>query len=267
MENDSINNDIADNSHVNSKHISYLEHSEEVIVPVSAKVPDSKLLNGELLNGELPKPLSRNQQRIWNMHLKGMMLIDIAKELGFTQQYIRNTMVVIRRKLGVSVTRTCDNAIKSNLTENRKPEKAAAIMDALSEPDPYISIAESLRNAGLPDAVGSGVVRRLRVRYNGEISELRNLKSKELLDLLNKKIHLALTYMDDQVMASANFRDLAMGITQMVEKHQLLKGEPTQIISDNERKKLHELLPALVAEAQRRGVTLEGKVIEKIIEA
>jgi hypothetical protein len=52
----------------------------------------------------------------------------------------------------------------------------------------------------------------------------------------------------------------------MIEKRQLLRGEPTQIISDAERKKLHELLPLAIAEAQRRGLTLDGQVTERIIE-
>jgi hypothetical protein len=56
-----------------------------------------------------------------------------------------------------------------------------------------------------------------------------------------------------------------LGLGVMIEKRNLLRGEPTAIISDHERKKLHELLPALLEEAKRRGaVTLDekGAVIE-----
>ncbi len=45
----------------------------------------------------------------------------------------------------------------------------------------------------------------------------------------------------------------------MVEKRQLLRGEATVIVSDLERKKLNELLPLLIAEGQRRGITIEGE--------
>jgi hypothetical protein len=93
----------------------------------------------------------------------------------------------------------------------------------------------------------------------------RSLKSGEIVDALNHKIDLALRYMDDKTMSEASFRDLALGTAAMIEKRQLLRGEPTAIISDAERAKLHELLPLAIAEAQRRGLTIEGQVTEKTL--
>ena len=57
-----------------------------------------------------------------------------------------------------------------------------------------------------------------------------------------------------------------MGTAQLIEKRQLLKGEPTQIISVDERKTLNQLLPLLIVEAQRRNVEIPGAVVEKTIE-
>ncbi len=71
-----------------------------------------------------------------------------------------------------------------------------------------------------------------------------------------------LHYLDDKVAGEASARDLAMGISQLVEKQQLLRGMPTAITSDLERKKMLELAPLLIAEAQRRGITIEGQVRE-----
>ena len=70
-------------------------------------------------------------------------------------------------------------------------------------------------------------------------------------------------FFDDKVMAEASARDIMLGIGVMIEKRNLLRGEPTAIISDHERKKLHELLPALIAESKRRGITVEGTVTTK----
>lgn len=39
---------------------------------------------------------------------------------------------------------------------------------------------------------------------------------------------------------------------------QLLRGEPTQIVSIDDRKTLNELVPALVKAAQRRGIIIDG---------
>ena len=66
-------------------------------------------------------------------------------------------------------------------------------------------------------------------------------------------------------MAEASARDLMLGMSALVEKRQLLRGEPTQIISDLERKRLTELLPLLSFEMQRRGITYDGQVTQKVV--
>ena len=94
---------------------------------------------------------------------------------------------------------------------------------------------------------------------------MRDFKTQDLIRKLNERIELALEYMDEKVIAEASFRDLAMGTSALIEKRALLRGEPTVIMSDHERKKMHELLPVLIAEAKRRGLTLEGQ-FEKLPE-
>ncbi len=205
--------------------------------------------------------LTEKQQAIWDLFESGKTRPEIAALLSISVSYISHTLMRIRKKLGVKAVPCGQKPL-----EVTNPEKAAAILDALSEADPYVKISEAFQAAGLPPQVKQALLRRLRVKYNGEITELKALKTAEILELLGKKINLALSYMDDKVMSEASFRDLALGTTAMIEKRQLLRGEPTQIISDNERKKLHELIPSLIAEAQRRGITIEGKVTEKLVE-
>ena len=105
------------------------------------------------------------------------------------------------------------------------------------------------------------MIKRIRTKFYNAVAEVKNLKTNEILDLLGKKIHLALQHIDDKVIAEASFRDLALGTTAMIEKRQLLRGEPTQIISDTDRKKLHELMPILINESRRRTLTLEGTAV------
>ncbi len=146
------------------------------------------------------------------------------------------------------------------------PEKAAAVIDAITEPPgTYENLTEAFKAAGLPKVVSDSVIRRIRVKYFGAVTEARALKTAELLKMLGEKLHLALGYVDDKVLAEASARDLMLGVGILTEKRQLLMGEPTQIISDHERKKLHELLPAFIEEARRRGVTVEGTVTAKTV--
>lgn len=207
--------------------------------------------------------LTAKQQRIHTMRLppyeggEGKTRPQIAAELGISEPVVSKTITAINKKLGVKV------APGNKPVEIANPEKAAAILDAGTEP--LLKVSEAMIAAGLPEKVRDSLLRRLKSKYYGVVTEVRNLKTQEILDMLGKNIHRALTYMDDKVMAEASFRDLALGTTAMIEKRALLRGEPTQIVSDHERKKLHELLPALIAEGQRRGITLEGTVMEKTV--
>ena len=206
--------------------------------------------------------LTDRQKVLWDMKLEGKSRPQIAADLGISVPAVSKTITTIRKKLGI----VADHAGEGGRTEDVDPEKAAAIIDAATEPEALIKVSEAMKAAGLPEKVRASLLHRIKVKYFGAVTEIRNLKTQEILDLLGKKIHLALTYMDDKVMAEASFRDLALGSTAMIEKRALLRGEPTQIISDHERKKLHELLPLAIAEAQRRGITLQGTVAEKTIE-
>lgn len=214
------------------------------------------------MNKLLGKPLTAKQAMINGFREAGKTRVQIAAELGISENVVSKTISTINKKLGI----TAPSPRSGMPMEFRNPEKAAALIDAATEPPELMRVREAMEAAGLPATVRTSLLHRLKVKYFGAVTEIRNLKTQEILDLLGKKIHLALTYMDDKVMAEASFRDLALGSTAMIEKRSLLRGEPTQIVSDHERKKLVELMPLLLAEAQRRGVTIPGTVVEKTVE-
>ena len=211
----------------------------------------------------LGKALTAKQQALWDLKQAGKTRPQMAAELGISEPVVSKTIAVIRKKLGLQTP--SPREASGLVIEKTNPEKAAAIIDGATEPEALMKVSEAMVAAGLPEKVRISLLRRLKVKYFGAITEIRNLKTQEILDMLGKKIHLALSYMDDKVMAEASFRDLALGSTAMIEKRQLLRGEPTQIVSDHDRKKLHELLPLLIEEGQRRGITFEGKVTEKVV--
>ena len=215
------------------------------------------------MNKLLGKPLTAKQSMINYMREAGKTRVQIAAELDISVNVISKQIATINKKLGTAAP---PSQVGMPI-EFRNPEKAAALIDAATEPEALQKIRDAMTAAGLPDNVKTSLIHRLKVRYFGAVTEIRNLKTQEILDLLGKKIHLALSYMDDKVMAEASFRDLALGSTAMIEKRSLLRGEPTQIVSDHERKKLVELMPLLLAEAQRRGVTIPGTVTEKVVES
>lgn len=197
---------------------------------------------------------------------------EVAAELGITLQNVYNTCSLARRKLGIPKMEKAEQfalaAKASNEQahiENRNPEVAAAAFDAASDPlaesqrAAIDRVNDELQRAGIPGKVSQAIVRRMRVRYGNAITVKRALTTNEILKGIDEQIFLIDSYIDDKVCAESNLRDLGLVKAALLEKRNLLRGEPTQIISDSERKKMIELMGPLVTEMSRRGFTVDGE--------
>lgn len=203
--------------------------------------------------------LTENQTLILTLKREGKTSKEIAATLGCSPNVIRNALNKIYAKIGMKGglhRAAISKESTSNLTELKRPEQAAAFIDAVT--DPFARIAQAMRETGLPPSTAEALLRRLRTRYRPVNAALRDLKTADLIRMLNERITLALEYIDEKVIAEASFRDLSLGTSALIEKRNLLRGEPTVVVDFNQRKKLNELMPAMIAEARRRGLTLEG---------
>lgn len=215
----------------------------------------------------LGKPFTAKQQAVWDLTRslgeggQGKTQEEAAGILGISKPVVNKTMQACYRKRGM---RKGAGLGAARAIEMKSPEKAALVIDAMT--DPLLKVQEALAAAGLPEKVSSAVLRRLRVKFFGAVTEVKAFKTQELVRMCEEKLGMISQYLDDKVMAEASARDLGLMAGVLIEKRQLLRGEPTQIISNDDRKKLHELLPALIAEGQRRGITVQGQVLEKVIE-
>lgn len=216
------------------------------------------------------KPFTAKQQAIWDLTRplgeggQGKTRAEAAAMLGISAPVVSKTLQACYRKKGIRHAKGQFSV--SSALEVKDPAKAAAILDAITEPAALKKLKEAYAECGLPESVSSALVRRLKAKYYGAVTATKNLKASEIAQLFSEKIDLAARYMDDKTAGEASFRDLALAATAMAEKRQLMRGEPTQIISDHERKQLHELLPLAIAEVQRRGLTIQGVVTEKTVE-
>lgn len=204
--------------------------------------------------------LTERESLILSLKRDGKTSKEIAATLGCSPNVVRNALNRIYAKIGMKggLNKAAHSKEStSNLTEVKKPEQAAAFIDAVT--DPFTAIAQAIRDSGLPASTAEALLRRLRTRYRPVNAVLRDLKTGDLIRMLNERITLALEYMDEKVIAEASFRDLSLGTSAMIEKRNLLRGEPTQVVDFDTRKKLNILLPALIAEARRRGIAIEGE--------
>lgn len=148
------------------------------------------------------------------------------------------------------------NQISGRAWEEKRPDAAADVAVAAIE-EPWMKISQLARECGMPPAAVDALVDRLRKRYSPAVAEVRKVTGRQMLELLEERLMMALEYLGDAKMAEASARDLAVVIGVLAEKRALLRGEPTQIIGVEERRNLSELLPALLKEAERRGMTVD----------
>lgn len=126
--------------------------------------------------------------------------------------------------------------------------------------DPYGEIAVAAGKLG-QKAHRKAMLRFLeRLRGGGAadlISRAKKVRSDELLSLLETNARDVLASVDSFDLENASLKDKAIAVGIFLEKRALLKGEPTQILRMEERQNLQELMPRLVAEMARRGMTVE----------
>ena len=199
--------------------------------------------------------LPAQQARIWELKRAGKTNKEIAAAVDCSENVVRKQLTTIYRKLGIKGGR--DDLSKRSLTEVRQPEQAAALIDAAT--DPFANIVDAIRASGLPESTGQALLRRLRAKFHLAGDQIRAIKTADMIRLLEEKIHLGFQFLDEKAAADASWRDLTVGISAMIEKHQLLSGKPTAVYDFNTRKKLEVLIPEFLAEARRRGITVEGE--------
>ena len=244
----------------------------DVSPPRTAKTGLLNVRDGSKFAG---RPLTEKQAKICELRAEGKSVREVAGLMGVSEQRVRRQMEQASLKLGVRKVDAREDSVtwpKLGGKEDLKAEVEAAALEAASDPTRTQLAAIELVNAqlvasGVPMKVSLALLKRMKAKYGGVVHVRRQLRTSELVRVIDEEIDLVSQYIDDKVCAEAPLRDLALTKAALIEKRALLRGEPTAIVSDLERKRLVDLLPAFIAEARRRGVTVDGQVVAKIVEA
>ena len=137
---------------------------------------------------------------------------------------------------------------------------AAMTMAEVAQDDPkFKDLKDACKKAGIKPSIASALIKRLQTgNYSLVTAEAKRLVGKELIETIEKKLSLVSEYMDEFAVSQAGAKDLGILFNILVHNHQLLSNQPTHIIDFNSRQQLSVLLPSMIAEAKRRGITLEG---------
>ena len=137
--------------------------------------------------------------------------------------------------------------------ENTDPEKFADFLVQFAE-DPECNIAKLARICGIPKGSADALVRRIESRYLPVLEEAEKVSTKSILKQIDTALPLALARMGEKdFVETAKYKELAFGVGVMVDKRQLMRGEPTQIMTVAERKSMEELEYEIVGELKKRG--------------
>src|SRR3990167_663950 len=154
--------------------------------------------------------------------------------------------------------------------ESKVPVNVQDRVDAMSEPqrkwligllaDPYSSIPLVAENMNLPLGKAQELVKYFRAKHLSPIVQLRTVKTSDFINILEDRAFRALEHISEADLAKASAKDKAIVVGILLEKRQLLRGEPTMILSHEERMGINELVPRLMKEMQRRGIDVGGLV-------
>lgn len=144
---------------------------------------------------------------------------------------------------------------KNGAAASDLPAETLEALQAINAP--VDTLLQACQDLGITRQVALGLVDRLAVRKGGFRHGLGRMTTKEMVGSIEERIALVLHYLDEFGVSTATPRDLAIILGILIEKRQLLRGEPTQIMSVNERQHLEELVPALIEEARLRGMTVD----------
>ncbi len=87
-----------------------------------------------------------------------------------------------------------------------------------------------------------------------ESNEIRTASRSEMIKLIGDKALRILESMDSDAIKKAHLRDKAVAYGILLDKQRLLQGEPTQILTVQNREKLNAVVGIMMKEAKRRGI-------------
>ena len=124
----------------------------------------------------------------------------------------------------------------------------------MTKEDAVPMLKDALMALGVPQQGVTRLVEAAIARSKPLSDMLQRPKTKDFLRLIEDRAWLALQFLDEFAMIQASPKDRALIASILLEKRQLLRGEPTQILGIEDRAELTRILPMLFEEAKSRGI-------------
>lgn len=145
------------------------------------------------------------------------------------------------------------------LTKSAEVKNPEAFAEFLIEyaTDPEQNITALAEACGLPVSSARHIIQRLQGKYQPVTEAVRAMTTDSLIKQIESKLPMLLDGITKKKVDDAPIREIAVAFGVLAEKRQLLKGEPTQILTYEERSNLNKVAPAIIKEMERRGMTID----------
>lgn len=185
---------------------------------------------------------------------QGQSRREIAEAMGVTADTVKGYLRQARLATGeVRPDPSCDR----RSVEKTRPEAAANLIEQASNPLVDGGLARAAAEEGLPTRTAAQLGQRLDTRYATTRSRAQQVHTSELLGLVSHNARRVLEAVTDEDIAQAKLKDKAIAVGIFLEKRQLLSGEPTQILTVQERGHMDDLIKMVMSEAVRRGLEID----------
>ncbi len=152
---------------------------------------------------------------------------------------------------------------KPRARQELSAKREAMIASSTGQPDPdkaRMEVVPQLRDAlvtlGLSQSAIDAFVNAAVLRATPLSKAVHRPKTKDFVGLIEDRAWMALSFLDEFDILKASPKDKAVIAGILLEKRQLLRGEPTQILGIADRVELARIMPLLVAEAGKRGLEI-----------
>jgi FixJ family two-component response regulator len=213
--------------------------------------------------------LTPKQREAWELREQGLTHREIAKQLSVSVAAVHRRIkganerlsdpegwLTDRRNRGMADRERCRKLGDAQSLAATRPEAAALVVRRMSDP-----LSPTLKSVAREAGVSEPTVARIREIMDSHWLDtklkIEEGKTPHLLDLCSSRARQILESVTQGDLKSASLKDKAIAAAIMIEKRQLLSGEPTQRVTFETRGKLNELVQRLVEEGKRRGMEFD----------
>lgn len=143
--------------------------------------------------------------------------------------------------------------------EEARADRIGEVLESLADPEDERTVAQIAKTLGLSPSYVEHLRHRVQRRFVPLLRALEDIRTRDLSDLSKYnawRLGSSIATMTDEELSKIPARDRAIAFGIFIDKHLLLEGRPTEILSVKELGALDDLAQVLVQEAKRRGIDL-----------